>query len=968
MGERLKLVGRRSEHAALERALAALPRGGSRILEVVGEPGIGKSRLLAETRELAGARDALVFAGVAAEFERDLPFGVFVDALDPYLGSLPASRLRGLGEEQSRRVAAVFPALADLAPPLGGLGEERYRSHHAVRALIELLALQRPCVLTLDDLHWADQGSLELIGHLLRRPPAGPVLLALAFRPRQAGPLLTAPLEAAARQGRLERLELAPLTRADVGELLGDSIPDSQLDRLYAESGGNPFYLEQLAKAGEELAESAEQLATAADSAPTPGSVRAALAQELDLLAPAARRVVEAAAIGGEPFDPALAAAIAEVDEAAAIAAIDEAIELGLVHTGDSPRVFRFRHPIVRAAVYESSGEAWRSAAHARAAAALAAAGAPASARAEHVARSARPGDDAAMAVLAEAGHATIALAPATAARWFQAALELLPPERADSRLELLIPLTRALGSAGRLEESHRALGEVLELLPPALSSLRPRILGFLALIDRLLGRPGAGRALLEEGLAGLPDPSSSSAASLQIELASDRFFVGDWAGMREWALPARELALKLGSRGLLATATALLALAEYSVDDVAAALPLMDEAERLVDGDDSSAPDLRLDAFDWLSWCELSMERYDQALVHLEAGLRLGRETGQGHLLMTMRFGALFAKTWQGRLDEALEDSDATIELARLSGSPQLMSWALTLRCWLVLRRGEVDEALALGEESRRLASSVTPNPFSLVGAGWLAEARVEAGAPAAGRNELLRMLGGDELPLIERAFRPYLYEVLARAELALRRVDAAAGWAERGVAAVEGIELPGRRAFALRASAAVALAEGRARDAAELALEAAELAGVAHRIEAARSRALAGRALAETGDPAGAAALLHAAHDELEACGATRYCDLAVRDLRRLGERIGRPGRRRGTDGDGGLASLSQRELEVARLVTDRLTNREIADRLVLSQKTVERHMDHIFRKLGVGSRVEVARAVEASERANV
>ncbi len=836
MAEGRHLVGRHSELALLEDAVGALARGAQRTVVVAGEPGIGKSRLLAEAGGLAAAGGAVVLEGSAAEFERDLPFGVFVDALDPYLGSLPEARLRGLGDEQRARVAAVFPSLADLAPPLGGLGEERYRSHHAVRVLIEQLAARGPCVLALDDLHWADQGSLELVGHLLRRPPAGPVLLMLALRPRRAPRLLAAALDSAERAERCLRLELAPLSREEADGLLPDALPAADRERIYRASGGNPFYLEQLARGAKEGG--------------VPRTVRDAVARDLAALSPVARLVVDAAAITGERFTPDVVAAVAETDESTVSAAIAEAGRLALVRPADTPRELRFRHPIVRAAVYESAAAGWRAGAHARAAAALASQGAPAAARAEHVARSARVGDEEAVATLAEAGHATAALAPDTSARWFKLALELVPEDRPERRLELLVPLTRALGSAGRLEESREALAELLALLPPELASLRPRIVGFMALIDRLLGRPGAARALLESALAELSDRSSGAAVSLQMELASDRFFVGDWTGMRDWAAPAHELALSLGNQGLLATAKAQLALAEYSVDNVAEAARLMDEAERLVD--DGTGPDasLRLDAFDWLSWCELSMERYDEALGHLEEGLRLGRETGQGHLLMTMRFGTQFAKTWQGRLEEAREDSDAAVELARLGGSPQLMSWALALRSWLTLRSGDVEGALEEGEESRRLASSVTPNPFSLVGAGWLAEARVEAGAPAAGRDALLEALGGSDLPMIERAFRPYLYDVLVSAELALGRQSAAAGWAERALASLEGIELAGRRAFALRAAAAVALAEGRAHAAAELALEAAELAGSAHRIDAARCQALAGRALAEAGD----------------------------------------------------------------------------------------------------------------------
>jgi DNA-binding NarL/FixJ family response regulator len=132
-------------------------------------------------------------------------------------------------------------------------------------------------------------------------------------------------------------------------------------------------------------------------------------------------------------------------------------------------------------------------------------------------------------------------------------------------------------------------------------------------------------------------------------------------------------------------------------------------------------------------------------------------------------------------------------------------------------------------------------------------------------------------------------------------------------------------------------------------------------HPVEAARCRIVAGRALAASGQDEAATEVLERAWAELERCGAERHRDEAVRELRRLGRPVGRGGRRaRATTG---LDALSDREREIAALVQDRLTNREIAERLVLSEKTIERHMSHIFGKLGATCRVEVARALERS-----
>jgi hypothetical protein len=168
-----------------------------------------------------------------------------------------------------------------------------------------------------------------------------------------------------------------------------------------------------------------------------------------------------------------------------------------------------------------------------------------------------------------------------------------------------------------------------------------------------------------------------------------------------------------------------------------------------------------------------------------------------------------------------------------------------------------------------------------------------VEAGASARGRDELLGAARGEDAPGLEWAFRPYLYEVLTRAELALGRVEEADGWARRATACAAGLELGGPTGWALRASAEVALARGDAALAGELAVEASVSHGAAHRIEAARSLIVAGRAGAAAGDRARAVVKLRRAAAELEACGARGYRDQAADELRRLGETVPDRGR---------------------------------------------------------------------------
>lgn len=153
------VLGRELE---LERLEAALDGPGAGIFEIVGEPGIGKTRLLAELSALAQDRRSLVFYGRAAEFESEIPFVLLVDALDPYLASQNPRRFGVLSAEERAELGALFPAFGELGGSVvQAVQNERDRAHRAVRALVELRGSERPCVLALDDVHSADQASLE---------------------------------------------------------------------------------------------------------------------------------------------------------------------------------------------------------------------------------------------------------------------------------------------------------------------------------------------------------------------------------------------------------------------------------------------------------------------------------------------------------------------------------------------------------------------------------------------------------------------------------------------------------------------------------------------------------------------------------------------------------------------------------------------------------------------------------------
>src|SRR5215831_19089781 len=462
------LVGRADELGSLEGILDELDRGCPGAIEVTGEPGIGKTRLLRELAVRAAGRGHLVLSGAASEFEHDLPFSVFVDALDEYLAGLEPGRLAALDGAVQAELAHVFPSLSALAAGHQVSPQhERYRSHRAVRALLEHLAQTLPVVLVLDDFHWADSASVELLGALLRRQPAAAVLTAVALRPCQLPDRLSAAFERAYRAAALTCIELGALMPDEAREFLGETIGAAEATVLYEESGGNPFYLEQLARSPERASAVTPVSDISLTGIGVPPAVAAALSEELALLSENTRLVLEGAVVAGDPFKLELAAATAATSEACAMDAVDELLRFDLIRPTDVPRRFRFRHPLVRRAVYEATAGGWRLGAHERCAEALAARGAAPAARAHHIECSAREGDLAAVAVLREAGEAAARLAPASAARWFGAALRLLPQTApGEERVTLLLARARVLTATGQFAACHAALLEGITLIP----------------------------------------------------------------------------------------------------------------------------------------------------------------------------------------------------------------------------------------------------------------------------------------------------------------------------------------------------------------------------------------------------------------------------------------------------------------------------------------------------------------------
>ncbi|RKQ84928.1 regulatory LuxR family protein [Solirubrobacter pauli] len=906
----------------MERAIAEVRGGGSRVLVVVGEPGIGKTALLEAAAEQAAAAGLLTLPARAAEHEREVPFALAVAAFDDHVGSMHPTRVEALGPD----LGAVLPAGAAGAVPTA----ERFRHHRALRALVESTARERPAALLLDDLHWADDASLEFVQHILRRPPRAPHLLMLALRSGALAGALSMPTAGVAT------IELEPLDRDDSLALLAGVPSRRARERIADEAHGNPFFLSQLARFPHDA---------------LPPCVLAAVGQEVALLADEERALLEGAAVAGDPFDPELATAAAQ-----RAADLDRLVAAGLVRPTGRGRAFAFRHPLVRRAVYDAAPPAWRLGAHERITAALEARGAAPGVRAHHVERFARPGDERAIDVLTAAATAAEATSPATAARWYAAALALVPDGETARRIDLRARHALTLAAAGQVQAARDELVEVLALLPEGEVTARRRLVVACAHLEKLLDRPDQARRRL---LAAGPDEH----AELAYELAVLGSCYDGAATVRTWAERARALAtaprtgaavaaLSPGANragvdaSLAVGATAVAATGALMDGDRAVATLRLEDALAGLARLDDRVLARRLDAAVNVGIAASTGERYADAAAVAARGLAIARATGQGQLIVTLSTLAALAHTERLDLPAAL----AEIENAAETTTLQDMAYARVLVTWAQLVAHELTGDLAAATQATDALATIPP-----AGSVALRHARIAAATlgaerdPERSRADLLALAG----PGFERLDVPARARTgltLVRCAIALGRLDEAERWAAlagtAGGAATAVLGASDVRAAAARAE--VLLARDEARAAADVVLAAVAVASSAGaRRDEVVARLLAGRALAAAGDADRAKRELRRVADEARVGGASALVADAARELRRLGTRIPTAG------GD-----LTGRERDVTDLVVRGLSNKQVAADLYLSEKTIEGTLTRIYAKLGVRSRVDLVR----------
>ncbi|MFF4321963.1 ATP-binding protein [Streptomyces sp. NPDC001568] len=942
------LVGRGAELDRLDAVIegAGAPPG---IVDLTGAAGIGKSRLLTEVCRRAARRGLTVLRGRATEYERHIPFRVFTDAfadLDPQL-------LHGLAGEGP--AAAILSATGVGSGPGTGGGEgaaaDRFAAHRATSRLLTALGRRggTGLLIALDDLHWADPASLELLDHLVRHPVPAPVIVVGARRDRQTSPSLDAALTRGIDTGAVLRLGLGPLPERDCVARLAPTLPPARAARLYAASGGNPLYFLALL-----------QGQAAGPAVPT-GGLSALLLDELTPLTAAQRRTAEAVALLGDQATTAMLALTGAAPEpgppAAPAADLDADLDVltgrDLLRPGPGGS-WSLRHPVLRSVVYENTEHRRRTGMHRRAAAVLTGANASASVRAHHVERALTGWDPGAAETLLEAADEARATAPASCAHWLGVVLGMLPdtPEHRARRRELLLRRARALSVCGELRESRSVLYELIARVDADEDGgLRAAAVTLCASMERHLGDYGAAVALLRRELSRRPSPAPADALALGLELGSSAPHALAYSEVRGDVLRTYGLALRLGNEPAAAGALTTAALGETYGGDPARARRLADRAAARVDAlAGRELPELS-ESLARLAWTEFYLDRYPDAERHADRGLALARRVGPLHLLPHLLLCKAVVHMNSCRLVSALELCDEAEGIARGIGSDELLALVVGNKAQVMLAALPPGDgaALATAEEGVALAGSRSSWWTSLA---WcvLSYASLYAGDHRRARSAMLRAGRGPELAGLQPTMRPLFLEALVHSAVAAGDLSQARDWADRAAADAERLGLAAQRASALRSTGAVLAARGEPGPAAEHYVRAAgESARVGATLWEAQALLTAATLTGLAGDPEAAGALWRRARGLAEAGGAHLLTGLA--DLFPPAEPTSpappaEP-----------LPRLTPRERQIAALVTEGLTTPAIAARLYLSPRTVDTHLAHIYRKTGVTTRSALA-----------
>jgi len=920
------LVGRLLEQQLLLDHLKAARGGSSRAVLIRGESGIGKSRLLREAIDQARVLGFRTLLGHCHEGASALPFSCLRDAVEPLLESPPPGIPLHV-------VASARRALETGSDPGDGASEPRTTPGEGLGRLIRSWSSDCPALLALEDLQRADGDTWALLVWLLRRLHGSRCLVVGTLAPwaSSSDPAIGL-VERLVREELVTVAELGPLdeddTRALTAELAG-GVPDDDLAAAVWEAGrGNPFFVEEAMRA---LADSGaltvreHQATLRRRPRQLVAASRTTVLDRLRRLGDAPTRVARVLSAFGT-FHLGRLPVLAELtglppEEVAR--AFDALVGAEVLH-GDG-EVFRFRHAIVRDTLYGSIGPAERRSIHTALAAALTSRGASGDDvfdLARHTAESAERGDAAAVATLERAGDLAVATSPGVAADWYGRALALA----ADPPLTLLRKRAQALFRASRLEEAVHAGTEALRLLPPGPERALVGSIVTSSLI--LLARMDEALQVADDVLGAAPE----TMPRLRSRRATILMYLGRLAEAHETGTAALN-----GMNGDTAGRTAafgVLAAIEFTRGHHRACGELL-ERQRQAALEDGSPWALIVACAARARFLALGGDLPEaraalaeaEEVAHVQSADPLRSDFDLAHALIAWLGG-----DWQLALDRVRWAIFHAEQHGQLPNIPLLRA----VEIFVLTAQGSFGAARAVpGDGSGAMGSALL--------ATAVATLELATGEREAAQRRLLDGLEADDR-LGRHSGSPSLLSTLVDERLEAGDVCGARAASDR-LSGFAGEDAPPLvRVLALRARAA-------AYGDAESAAAAAETAA-AHGLRFEEARSL--LQLAELGvDPDAAA---RRAHDIFGALGADPWRRLVAARLRGLGVRV----RRARTPGRPG--GLSDSELRIARLLHDGMSNREIAETMFLSRKTVENYLSRIFQKTGCRTRVELALAYQS------
>ena len=922
----------------LGEALDVLASGRQAIILVEGEAGIGKTRLLTDTLYRARGRGFQVAVGRGEELERTRPFGVVAGALECARSSPDPRRAAIAMLLTTHGVAPQGPITVTSDPGL------QFRAVDAFVDLVEELALRAPLVVGLDDLQWADPSSLLTISGLARRLTGLPLALICCFRPSPRVPQLERAVDALQAAGAWQ-LTLRQLTQDAVTALVSEAVgaePGPGLLREIAGAGGNPLFVTELLSAmrQEGLLQTTNGRAEVA-AITLPPTLRLTILRGLSFLPEETLQALRSASILGCSFTLTELSMSTARPALSLSEALAEAIAAGVL--ADDGTRLRFRHDLIRDAIYEDLPGSVRLALHREAGQRLADAGAPAAQVAEHLARGAIPGDASAIEWLTRAAREAATRSPDVAADLLGRAITLMDPTD-PARDRLLAEQAGSLLWAGRVADAERACRAILDRAhDPAADGPARTCLG-LALLA--VGHPSdAVRELDRAGEAPLLTDAERANALGWASLA--RLWLGDLDGAASLARRALSAAIAAGDE--LATSIALGSSSEIAEfqGQLGEACRLIDEALRRADqtpGRQGHRYPLHADR----GFILTELDRLDEAAATLRTGRRICEDLGLGWPLPSYHIATAVERYFVGEWDDAIAEVEASIELADETGMGRWLVLGHSVLSLIKLHRNDIAGAMSAAETAAG-ALAATGTRYLSQWAPWARALTLEAGGRHADAFAALAQ-ACDECTAIGvmieyRVLGPDMVRLALAVGDTRRARDVSVSVAE--LAARN--DVPSLTGAALRC-------RGLLDDDADTLQAAVSAYGRSpRRLELALACEDAGAAFARRGLVDRARPLMEQAVEIYERLGAARDLARTEAVLRAAGIRRGRRGARRRPQH--GWSSLTPTEQTVARLVAEGLSNPQIGDRLYVSRRTVQTHLAHVFTKLDISARSQLA-----------